>query len=572
MARFVAMGILTNQAGNVRCLAYHSIRSIEQIIQVGGKGFLATEQLNHTVHIVRHEETILPSGCFGKLMTHCSRIELFFPVAVQTLAVEETDIAVEHVAIVQGTFHVFLIDIFLAHILRHLSDSPIVVSILQQARNRFTLDVGRNESILGIIIRTLGILVRRNHHCFQCLFHIIATDALHVCIGNDGSRVITNHCTRFARRKRPDRKFASHFVHVEQRLYHVVHQGRIGQGHQRMPCTERIPSRERRISGLSFRSHCYAAVVTTILVVDIVGTVRHHQRMIPGGIEISALRFGSSLHTHDRKFFFPSRFRLLADSIEVEVRHVMQQILTGILHADDREAHLGNQFTFLSETCHSLLFIDLLQLLNRFGELKHKIDVLIVHPATGTAHSHQFIVGSLLHFRFVDEIVRVQDMCQIHNHRCILVVQVRIAVHAGKGRGSQLYLDLFIRQFYGIIARTCFFGIVRESSRQEDVSLPSCTDRLCRRTKQHIAQVLTSRTAQVSMRETEDGRVGIVIARAGIPIAPTGIGTQLHCPERSRRTRISMSMETCPDKGIYIINRSFLWRGTRTEQAESSHP
>ena len=502
MARFVAMRILTNQARDVRCLAYHSIRSIEQVIQVCGECFLTTKQLNHAVHIVRHEETILPSSGFGKLMTDSCRIELLFPIAIQTLAVEETDIAVEHIAIVQGTFHVFLIDIFLAHILRHLSDGPVIVSIFQQARNRFTLDVGRDESIPGIIIRTLGILVRRNHHRFQCLFHIIATDALHVCIGNDGSRVITNHRTRFARRKRPDRKFARHLVHIEKRLHHVVHQGRIGQGHQRMPCTERIPSRESRISGLSFRSHCYATIVTTILVVDIVGTVRHHQRMIPCGIEIGALRFGSSLHTHDRKFFFPSRFRLLADSIEVEVRHVMQQILTGILHADDREAHLGYQLTFLSETCHSLLFIDLLQLLNRLGELKHKIDVLIVHPATGTAHSHQFIVGSLLHFRFVDEIVRVQDMCQVHNHRCILVVQVRIAVHAGKGCGCQLYLDLFIRQFYGIIARTSLFRIVRESGRQEDVSLPFCTDRLCSRTKQHIAQVLTSRTAQVSMRET----------------------------------------------------------------------
>ena len=160
MARFVAMRILTNQARDVRCLAYHSIRSIEQVIQVCAKGFLATEQLNHAVHIVRHKETILPSGSFGKLMTDSSRIELFFPVAIQTLAVEETDISVEHVAIVQGTLHVFLMNIVLTHRLRHLGNGPVIVGIFQQARNRFTLDVGRDKAILGIIIRTLGILVR----------------------------------------------------------------------------------------------------------------------------------------------------------------------------------------------------------------------------------------------------------------------------------------------------------------------------------------------------------------------------------------------------------------------------
>ena len=564
MARFVAMRILTNQARDVRCLAYHSIRSIEQVIQICGKGFLATEQLNHTVHIVRHKETILPSGSFGKLMTDSSRIELLFPVAVQTLAVEETDIAVEHVAIVQGTFHVFLIDIFLAHILRHLSDGPVIVSIFQQARNRFTLDVGRDESILGIIIRTLGILVRRNHHRFQCLLRIIATDALHISIGNDGSRVITNHRTGLARRKRPDRKFARHLVHIEKRLHHVVHQGRIGQGHQRMPCTERIPSRERRISGFSFRSHRDAAVVTTVLVVDVIGTVRHHQRMIPGGIEIGALRFGSSLHTHDRKFFFPSRLRSLAYRFEVKVRHVMQQVLAGILYAHDGKPYLGYHFPFLSEVCHRLLVIQLLPCLDRFGELKHEINVLIVHPATGTAHPHHFIVGSLFHFRFINEIIRIQDVCQVYNHRSILVVQIRITVHAGKSTGCEFHLDLFICQGHGIIARTGLFRIVRESSWQEDVPLPFCTDRLCSGAKQHIAQVLTSRTAQVGMRETKDGRIRIMIARAGIPVTPTRIGTQLHSPEGSRRPRVSMSVETCPDEGIYIINRCLLRRGTRT--------
>ena len=210
-------------------------------------------------------------------MTYRIRIELFFPVTIQTFAMEETNVTIKYIAIVQRTFHVFLMNVFLAHRLGHLGNGPVIVRIFQQARNRFTLDVGRDETILRIKVRTLGILVGRNHHRLQCLFRIITTDALHVSIGNDGSRVIANHRSCLARRKRPDRKFASHFIHIEQRLNHVVHQFGIGQSHQRMPCTERIPSRESGISSLSFRSLCDAAIMATIVIVDVVGTVRHHQ-------------------------------------------------------------------------------------------------------------------------------------------------------------------------------------------------------------------------------------------------------------------------------------------------------
>ena len=376
--------------------------------------------------------------------------------------------------------------------------------------------------------------------------------------------MITNHCTCLTRRKRPDRKFARCFVHVEQRLHHVVYQSSVGQGHQRMPSTESVPCRERRIRGLPLRSHRYAVVMTTILIVEVIGTVGHHQRMIPGSIEISPLCFRTTFHIHNREFLLPSRFRLLAFGLEIKVRHVVQQVLAGILYADNGKPHLGYYFPFLSEVGHRLHSVYLLQLLNGLRELKDEINVLIVHPTTGTAHPHQFIVGSLLHFRFVDEVIRIQNMCQIYNHRSILLVQIRITVHAGKSTGCEFHLDLFICQGHGIIARTGLFRIVRESSWQEDVPLPFCTDRLCSGAKQHIAQVLTSRTAQVGMRETKDGRIRIMIARAGIPVTPTGIWTQLHSPEGSRRPRVSMSVETCPDEGIYIINRCFLRRGTCT--------
>ena len=149
-------------------------------------------------------------------MTYRIRIELFFPVTIQTFAMEETNITIKYIAIVQRTFHVFLMNVFLAHRLGHLGNGPVIVRIFQQARNRFTLDIRRNETILRIKVRTLGILVGRNHHRFQCLFRIITTDALHVSIGNDGSRVVANHGTCLARRKRPDRKFTSHFIHIEQ--------------------------------------------------------------------------------------------------------------------------------------------------------------------------------------------------------------------------------------------------------------------------------------------------------------------------------------------------------------------
>ena len=132
--------------------------------------------------------------------------------------------------------------------------------------------------------------------------------------------------------------------------------------------------------------------------------------MIPSRIEIGALGFGTSLYIHYGQFLFPSRLSLLANGFEVEVRHIVQQVFTGIFCADDGKTYLGQHFAFLTEVSQPLLVIQLLPFQNRLRELKHEIDVLVVHPTTGTSHSHDFIIGSLLQFRFVDEVIGIQDV------------------------------------------------------------------------------------------------------------------------------------------------------------------
>ena len=73
------------------------------------------------------------------------------------------------------------------------------------------------------------------------------------------------------------------------------------------------------------------------------------------------------------------------------------------------------------------------------------------------------------------------------------------------------------------------------------------------RHNEHVAQVATSGSAQVCVREAVDGAVVVIITRASVPTIDAGVGAGLNGSVRHHRSGISVSVTACSDKHIYIL-------------------
>ena len=146
-----------------------------------------------------------------------------------------------------------------------------------------------------------------------------------------------------------------------------------------------------------------------------------------------------------------------------------------------------------------------------------------------------------------------------------------IAVHSGSGAGSQFRQDVPAVQQHRVIPSRSFLPLMGESGL---IPLPVQRIRLVSHDghQQHIPVVEDTRTAQMGMTETYNGVIRIMVAGAALPGINPGVGTQLHHPERSRRSRESMAGEVRADHRVHIIHESpvFLRAGANSH-CYSSH-
>ena len=300
--------------------------------------------------------------------------------------------------------------------------------------------------------------------------------------------------------------------------------------------------------------------------------------MIPGCIEVGALFFCSAFHFYYLQGISPGIGRILLHGVEIETGNFAVQVLTRILFAYYGDTHFGYNRLLLSEVSHRLQTCTLhavgslaslsvahqLQFGDRLGELHGEEHILIVYPSACAAHTRKLVGIRLLDFGFVDELV-VQQVSQVEHDSRFFSVAECVAVNTRTCSSRQLGLDAFIVQINRIVSRGGYLVFMREAGGLEDViRLSPELNRHAGRAEQHIAQVDTSRTAEVGVRESQNGRIGIMVSRASIPVAPAGIRTQLHGTEGQGSSRISMSVEACSYERIYIIEGSLVGRRSRT--------
>ena len=209
VARLVAVGVLPHQPRHVAHVELHFVRfEREEPVHFADERLAAAEKLDQAVHVVRHEEAVVPRCGLGIVAARSELFERRGPVAVGLTAAEKADRAVENIHIVERPPRVFPEHVVAAHSLRHAGDRPVVVGVFQRTGDRFALDIGGNIPLRRIIIRTFLIDVRRTDHRLQRLVGVIAANSLQIGVGDDRHGMVADHRARLARSQRPDREFA----------------------------------------------------------------------------------------------------------------------------------------------------------------------------------------------------------------------------------------------------------------------------------------------------------------------------------------------------------------------------
>ena len=127
----------------------------------------------------------------------------------------------------------------------------------------------------------------------------------------------------------------------------------------------------------------------------------------------------------------------------------------------------------------------------------------------------------------------------------LAVVGESIAVHAHALGGGQFHKHLGRVHSQGVVARTALLIGMTEHC----FGLPYLLDGQ----KAEVAEVATTRSAEMHVRESQQDGVTIVIARAPVPSAFVLVGTQLHEREGYIGSEKHVAVPTRPDVRIDVL-------------------
>ena len=240
--------------------------------------------------------------------------------------------------------------------------------------------------------------------------------------------------------------------------------------------------------------------------------------------------------------------------VEIQFGNLRKRIHTGVFDADGRQSHGDRERPHVGrEGQHGLLVPQQLHVGERLREAGREEYILIGHPPLRATHAGQLVGSRPAEFAQVDLLLG-DRMQQIDDHPPGTFARKGIAVYARTGRGGQFDPDIHVGQRHGVVAARSPLVVMRKEIGLQDTLAVVDHDFARGRMKQNVRKVGASRTAQVRMRKAVDRRVAVMVAGAGVPVAGTGVGTQLHHAERRGGARIGMTVESGADERVHIID------------------
>ena len=254
MTGFVAMGILSDQAGDITgyIVALQCRRHCEKRIQAGSQPFLSAHQSRQPFHIVRNKERPLPGIPLAIIiltMRRCQRSKRCTPFTLFCLSPDKANISIKYIFIIERLF-IEISGLFASsYLFGKTCQRPIVESIFECAGHRFHFHITRDVTVFPIIFQSdeiphripACILHRRFGHCFESQFRIETDNTVQISIGNYGKRMYSGHLIILNAPQRPDRQLSGIFVMLQQRFYIVFGHLRMKHRKKRAGRPERIP-------------------------------------------------------------------------------------------------------------------------------------------------------------------------------------------------------------------------------------------------------------------------------------------------------------------------------------------
>ena len=239
--------------------------------------------------------------------------------------------------------------------------------------------------------------------------------------------------------------------------------------------------------------------------------------MVHRRIEDGTLVVGAARHLNLLQLLFPLAVSVGHHALEVPALLLGPQVGLGTLHAHRRQAHTYQQRLVATRkaqhgggvlSINDQWYIISCQWFNGPRELCHEVHLLVVGPTLGVA-----VAGddgrTLLPGLALRDLVPADTLLQVESqvtHLC--VGRQGIAVQSCAIGGRQLHTDAVV-EHHGVVARPHVLCPMRE--------LHLLLLLIEHRQEGNIAQVGTSRPAEVQVAEAYYHRVAVVVARAPVP-------------------------------------------------------
>ena len=155
-------------------------------------------------------------------------------------------------------------------------------------------------------------------------------------------------------------------------------------------------------------------------------------------------------------------------------------------------------------------------------------------------------------FSFKEYLIRMSlpnIVGQVNKHMALSLTFESVTVESGPGGGGQFSRDSGLGERDLIIAGSGFLIIMGERKALRNIFTDEWKE-------QEITEIGASGTADMSMRESENGGVTVMVTRTTVPGLVSCIRTKLDHSERSCGAWICVAMESCSDEGISIRDYS----------------
>ena len=544
MAWFITVCILSYKTTRITIHFSTCLRQSEVLVELLDKRLHTTKEIDKSLRVLRDEPHVLPSITLNEAWILVTEgVERLNPVAFIVFRLEETRSRVEEVAIVFAAFDETFVVGSLSEFLRNCSHAPIVEGLFHRDGYADVLLVLRHVAILfPNLERTVGMSASAAlDHSLVGSLDVKSRQFRHDGIGHNGYGVIAYHTIIVLSPKVPNGQVTVGFVmknHVSNKLYRNIG---IKKGVERMGCTEGIPKAERAVIALTCRHLLDFEVGIHVSSIHITDGVGLHEDMIEACIEDSLLVV-CALDVDSGEFLFPSIMSGFGVVVEVPRLRFCLHILASSIIINCRDGDFCQHiFLIIRETegspqcatVYDITFAGITSAIHQDATLKGtrefdaEINLSQLCPTSQDTEAFDSLVIEDAYLTLdylisatscIIGITTESHTVEVENNGLFFAFwkQVLVDTYMSCCGKFDVYV-LAAKQVNHIVTWSRLFLFMLERQSEDAFAQQFGCDTLYSRHQGDVDEVCATCSAEVGMREAENGVAVVVVAATRVP-------------------------------------------------------